>query len=666
MNKENNPKIDKLEGVTVSSIVPAGWKLWALLFRAIAEGHLDELNQQIAENVMDYRGDEWFLDATFSDAVWGLFVETCKDTRRELPIEIYDLESPQEALSELKDVAKHILEWYEKALPFIDKDTEEARLFKQVSANCHIVIELIDYTPDTPRDDWEEEYGWGSYFHVLEERPWFRIVNGVCIDKMEFDDFCHVLDCAGVVNWIEKYDEEDGDEEIREKDYGNIKISPATEYGMAFYAFLLLLLSKRLLQEYPIWGMDENGEGIVTGFDCEEKSAWAERFRDRIDWGKDYYLREDSWKEGYLCSDENPSSISSGRSEDERNLLKSLCGRPTFEEVVGAEALDNVISGNLTTEPGFDQYRFLHDKRNELDKLYPLLVRELEYMYQNCDDIVECFSDEKNAKTMKEYSKWRFDAKKANGKVIEEIYEGLRENDIDDLHHFFFERSQFAYEYLWQQPLVHSGMLRQYLQDCIVQDEKLLTVIKRGLDDTPLQQAIAKEMAKKSSKQLRVERAKAELRTRGLIDEHDNIRKTEKYTKIIALARVLIEKRDDGKEFARPVRGWKDFIDEQKFTLVPQSDLDEDNNRVILIDSDNKFTPAFYGTLFNEYAKGFLNGIEWSLYDDVFKLNGELLKGEDLKDAIGNRRERYADILKDVIEKYEKMDNDSFVRITRK
>lgn len=666
MNNEDNQQIDQKGVATVSSIVPAGWKLWALLFRAIAEGHLDELKQDIARNVEDYLGDEWFLDASFSDAVWGLFVETCKNTRRELHVEIYDLDSPKEALSELKHVAQGIRDWYQKALPLIDGKTEEAEVLARVAENCRIVIDLLDYKADPPHDYWDDDLAYGGYFRDLDSKPWYRIVNGVCFERMEYDDFRHVLECSGVCSWLEESD--DGDI-IHETDYGDMKLSPKSGYGMAIFAFLLLLLCERRRTEYPVWDVDEDGEGIVTGFDCEEKTAWADRFRDRIEWGKDYYLREDSWKEGYLCSDEDPSSITSGRSEDERNLLKSLCGRPTFEDVVGSEAMDNVISGNLTTEPGFGQYRFLYDKRNQLGKIYPLLVRELEYLYRNCDDIVYCFNDEKNAeKSRNEFSKWRFESKKANGKAIEELYAGLREANVEDLHYLFFERSQFAYEYLWQQPLVHSGMVDQYLRECIVQDEKLLTVVKRELDDTPLRQAIDKEMAKKSSKQELVEEAKAELRAKGIIDEYDSIRKINKNSKIIDLVRILISKREGNeREFAKPVRGWKVFIEDQKLQAIPNSWLDEKNERVILIDRD-KFTPAFYGVLFekgNTFARGFLKGIEWSLYDNVFSLDGRPLKGDELMSSIGSRKDQYVEIIRDIIKKYEMMD-DSYARITRK
>lgn len=671
MNNNDNQQTDWKEDVTVSSIVPAGWKLWALLFRAIAEGHLDELEQDINQPVLDYLGEEWSLEASFSDAVRGLFIETCNDTRRALPVEIYDLESPKEALSELKDVANDILYWYEKAQPCIIGDSDEARMFARVADNCRIAVQLLDSKPDDPQDVWEEFcHAWG-YFSDMEKRPWFKIVNGKCIELMEYDDFSHALECSGVINWTEYVDDEDDEGVFHEKDYRNIKLSPTKGYGMAVYVFLLLLLTMRSRKEYPNYEIDENDELFVESVDYDAVTAWADSFVNRIDWGKDYNMLEDSWKEGYFQSDEYPSFIESGRSSDEMELLSSLSRRPTFEKIVGAEALDHVIAGSLSTEPGFSQYRFLYEKKEELGKLYPLLVRELEYIYQNFDDIVECFYDEENAEKHKnEYSKWRYEMKQCNGKAIDEVYAGLRKADVDDLHHLFFERSQFAYEYLWQQPLLHSGMVKQYLQACIVQDEKLLTVIKRKLDDTPLQQAIDKEMARKTGKQDRVEKAKAELRAKGIIDDRDTIRKTDNYSKLIDLVRVLISRReDDKKEFARPVRGWKPFIEEEKLKSVPQSDLDENGERVILIDSDNRFTEVFYGLLPKKgynYARLFLNGIDWSLYDDVFRLDGRLLKGEDLKKAIGSRKDLYLDIIKDIIRKYEMMDNDSFARITRK
>lgn len=672
-DKETTAKKDS------NSIVPASWKLCALVLRAIAEGHLSEFEKQVLPASEDDMLNGSIQDETFSDAVLGLYIEACEDTRRELPTEIHSLNKPQEALEELRSVAQDIITWYKKALPFIDETSDYAKNFETIADNCSIIIGLL--TEKSDRDnEWHDSKKSPSFFSHAKMRSWYNLINGTCVEKMDYDDFYHVLECTGEIEWLPVEEEtetsgvslfevtidEDGNKGIMaKKDYEDLQIRPLVGYGMAMYIFELLLLVNRRknLDEMPNYEVDGDGELYVSGFSTFDlNSSWEDRFKKRIAWDNNYYVREDSWKTGYFSTVNRPSHYTSDVSKEDKARIQSLCKRHSFEDVVGYDALERVVSEQLPPTLGFDQYKYIHDHPEGLDQVYSILVQELEYLYENFDDIVDCFDDKhKVEREHDEYSKWRFELKQSSNEAVNSIYaKSLADSDYSIIHRILFSRRFYSYEYLWQYPsMVYSELIDQYLQKCIIQDEQLLLVIKSALEDTPLKQSIDKEKARVSNKELRIYNAKIALGS--LIDDKSNIVKQSDRIKVV---RRLMEKQEgEKKEYARPRGGWPKFIEQLKYNTIPVK-YEVKGEWVPLIDCNNRFTRYFYDNI-GEFARTFLNGIDWSFFDNVFKLNGENLSGEMLKSFIGSNRGLYVDIIKDIIKKYEGDSDEPFVRISR-
>ncbi len=641
------------------SIIPISWKLWVLVFKSIAEGHLTELEKQVLPVCEEDILNGSIQDITFPDAILGLYIESCEDTCRELPTGIYNLERPGDALLAISNTAQEVLSWYKKAIPYIDSSSEYAESFETIAENCRIIIQLIDYKPDKPRNESEFFSDGLRYFSHLDMQPWHRIVVGKCIEDISYDDFSNILNCEGVVNWIEE-SEDDEDGIICGKDYSDLKLKPIIGYGMAIYAFLQLLLVHRKLHEYPLESIDDDGEFYVTGVETDDKYQWADKFESRIDWGDNYSIREDSWKTGYFSSDERPSSIGSEVTKEDRNLLKSLCQRLTFEDIVSSDSLQFVLGGAIFTTLGFEQYKYIHDNLNNLDTLHRLLIQELEYLYDNGDDIADCFEERAHAERQHDdYSKWRYEAKQENNNAIIQLCnKQITGGDIDSIHRILFTRRLYAYEYLWQQPVIYSEIVKEYLQKCVIQDEVLLLAVKRSLEDTPLQRSLSKMASGKVKRNLRVEEAVQVLREEGVIDEQSNILPIvpggKKY-KTLDLIRILVGARPSGqKEFARPKGGWKYFITRQKTETVPAR----------LIGRDGKFIEDFYGELWR-FDLDFINGIDWNLFNGVFTLKGKPLSGDDLCNVFKNKKEYRIEVIEPLIRKYENETDDSFVRLRK-
>ena len=664
----------------VDSLVPSSWKLCALVFKAIAEGHLQELESQVLPACEEDILNGSIQDETFSDAVLGLYIEACEDTRRELPTEILSREKPHEALEELRTVAQDIIVWYNKAISFIDETSDYAECFETIADNCIIITELLSEKPNID-NTWSDSKPAPSCFSHAEMRFWHKVIDGTCIEKIEYDDFYHILECSGEIAWFPKEGEtetnevkfikviidEDGNEgTMAQKDYESLQLRPLAGYGMAMYAFELLLLvnRRRVLDEIPNYEVDDEGEEYISGFTTFDLNAdWEDKFKKRIVWDDNYNVREDSWKTGYFSTNDPPSSYTSDVKQEDKDRINTICNRKTFEDVVGPAALEGIVAEQVSLNLGYDQYRFIHDNLDTIGQVYIILLQELEYLYDNIDDIIDCFEDKYRAeRNHDEFSKLRYELKQSSNDAVNKLYaRSLTDSDYSTIHRMLFSRRFYYYEYLWQQPLiVYSELIDQYLQKCIIQDEQLLLVIKRTIEDTPLKQSIEKEKAKASNKEIRKYNAKIAMGS--LVDDDGNI---VKQSDRIQVVRILIQKQEgERKEFARPRIGWPKFIEKQKHNAIPGKYEIKKDTFVPLIDDNNRFTDIFYDKI-GEYARIFLNGIDWTLYDGVFKLDGKELSGEQLKSFIGSNRALYVDLIKDIIKKYEGDTNESFVRISR-
>ena len=662
-----------------NSLVPPSWKLCALVFKAIAEGHLSELESQVLPSSEEDILNGSIQDETFSDAVLGLYIELCEDVRRALPTEIRSLDNPRHLLEELREIAQSIIDEYNKALPKIDGTRDYAEYLETIVENCRIIVELLSSkTNEEDGDVWHDSKPQPSCFSHAEMRLWYKIINGNCIEEIDYDDFYHVLECTGEIAWFPKEEEteangvsffkviidEDGNEgNMAQKDYESVQIKPLSGYGMALYTFELLLVvnRRRVLEEIPNYDVDDDGEMYVSDFTTYDiNSDWDDKFKKRIAWDENYNVREDSWKTGYFSSDERPSFFGSDVTKEDRDLLKCLCQRFTFEDIASSDSLPSVLGGAIFTTLGYEQYKFIHDNLKNLEKLHRLLIQELEYLYDNGDDIADCFEDKHIAeRSHDEYSKFRYELKQDSNETINNIYtKSLTERDFSTIHRILFSRRFYAYEYLWQQPVIFSEMVKEYLQKCVVQDETLLLAVKRSLEDSPLQRSLSKMASGKVGRNLRVEEAIQVLREEGVIDEQSNILPIvpggKKY-KTLDLIRILVGARPSGqKEFARPKGGWKDFITRQKTETVPAN----------LIGRDGKFIEDFYGELWR-FDLDFINGIDWNLFNGVFTLKGKPLSGDDLCNVFKNKKEYRTKVIEPLIRKYENETDDSFVRIRK-
>ena len=138
---------------------------------------------------------------------------------------------------------------------------------------------ILNYKPEDkderslPENDPACGIQWEFFTH-RHMRSWHRIVSGRCIEEMDYNTFSHVLNCT--------------------KDYSDRAITPAQFKGMAMYAFLLLLMTRRMTifsEKYP------------DGEEPKEDRYWAEQFAGRVNWDEDsYYIIDDEWKEAYNSS----------------------------------------------------------------------------------------------------------------------------------------------------------------------------------------------------------------------------------------------------------------------------------------------------------------------------------------------------------------------------
>lgn len=450
----------------IDQFIPTSWKLIDLVFLTIAEGHYKELLDGVIP--VDDNGvvlDRKLVDVDFSEAAVTLFIESCQRCSRELPYELYNIDSPTLVLDALRLLAKDILDNYVLARPHIENN-EVLEIFDVIRDNCQIILDLIDYKQDV------DEYGgyiWNGlqYFSHLDMKPWFRIVNGTCIENVDYNLFSHVLDCAGA------YDIAYEDGRIVTEDYTDGTLTPQINYGMAMYAFIILLMTKRVAHHDHrdnCWSTDADGNVIY------DEAYWAKEFSKRLNWKSEcYYVNEDSWKEAYLS--EGSILAPEGVSDEERMVLEKLLGRSTFNDLLSPSHLDSILH-NHSDSISFNQYRYLHSApKEELESVLSVIRKELAYLYDNIDSLSDHFMDKDSADNEQLSLRLAYDEKKRNNKFIDAHFSSIPAVSVKAVQRLLFNNHLYFDVYSWNQPIIYSEIVYEFIKNCIIQEEKLKTFI---------------------------------------------------------------------------------------------------------------------------------------------------------------------------------------------
>lgn len=635
-----SPKTDFVFSEQVNRHVPASWKLWALVFKAIADGHYDDMHAVL--NELDVEMEK---DTSFESSINGLYLETCCDARLELPSSFRDLyyEDRQKVLSGLLIVAKDIIDNYNAAKSLLPDSCPEMKQFETVVRNCQFVVNL-------GKGDWDEKDGQlrcleYEYFGSAKLKALYELVNGVCIEDIDCETFGHILECDGVIcydRWLDVQTVDIGDEVIQFpgnvetvwEDYSDSKIVPMAGFGMAMYAFMLHLISMRQ-------SVGEAPE-VHNGKIFRSSQPWEKLFQERIDWKKNGYdLEEESWKEAYLSEDlEPPTYEIEQRSSD---LLSMLCGRRVFRETFKSVNFEDIVDTKGDFPIGFDQYKFIHDNGDRLQSLYHLLVQETEFLYSNLQKIVSCFVGKSRAEEMRRYSQWRFDEKRKNNENIHFAYSSSESIRHETVQRFLFERSGLAYDHLDGQPIIYDDIVEVYIKRCIVQDERLKADIDRAQRDSDIKGVETEHVSVKVVRDGALYDTIRKLQDRKIIDADCNIlpkKEGSRYYRTTELTNYLVRNK-----IVVPSDGWAKIVADLK------AERSQYNYK-----EDGHFTEDFY-----RERKGLHQSIgwcykklNWEAFNEVFRLEEEQLKDTDLHYYFTSNNEERERILAGIVREYDR------------
>ena len=579
---------------------------------------------------------------SFNSSIEQLYQETCCDTTTELPHGFRDLyfEDRCEVLSALNRVAEDIIENYQVAKPLLPAECPELRYFEAVIKNCEVILSLSQH-------NWSEEdleySDKNQYFDIVRLNFWHKIINGRCIEDIDFNTFSHVLDCDNEYFYTKydsvetiKYDGTvycipDGIGEGVCENYTDCKITPVHGFGMAMYALLLRLISDRY-----------NGHAEPSIIDGEifYPDTWEQLFRRRIDWKNGYDLEEDSWKVAYLSSNPEPPTIEI--EEGQAELLSSLCGRRVFKDIFSSANFPDIVSSSDDFLIGFDQYLFIHDNSDKLERIYNLLVKETEFLYTNIQRITECFENKYQAETMQNYSTWRAEEKRKNNERLHFIYSSLDSIHYATVQRLLFERSGFAYDHLTNQPIIYSEVVEEYIKRCIVQDEHFKLEIGRAIKDFLMQSSESKQAHEKVEEDQAVYEAVRRLQNAYIIDEGRNIllkKEGGKYYKTTELTNYLTRN-----EFVVPEGGWESFISSDYF----QQDVIDGNNKW----PDGRIREEFYKYQLHKVLGKITKKFVWTTFKNKFLLQGQKLDVSRLQYYFNSNNEEKERIIANLLRKY--------------
>ena len=485
----------------VMEFIPSSWMLIDMVLRGIVDGKYDFFHEKIAEPVDD---DGVVLDGSYSDriinnpglndvdndkdvinnpglydddnakdvnhtyglcdvdfhfAVQSLSIKACQRCSRTLPTKIYELRDPRAVTDALCRVAQDIIDNYRIAQPLI-KDSEEKDAFNKIKDDCELVIEILNYKPEDkdegslPENDPACGIQWEFFTH-RHMRSWHRIVSGRCIEEMDYNTFSHVLNCT--------------------KDYSDRAITPTPFKGMAMYAFLLLLMTRRMTifsETYP------------DGEEQKEDRYWAEQFAGRVNWDEDsYYIIDDEWKEAYNSSKKG-DIVSQEVSAEEENLIRNLLKREVFTHIFSNNNLDAIVD-SLPGDLSYAQLHSIHASSiEELTNIYNILTKETVFLYDNIESISSRFIEKEEAEAVREYNQQDYESVMRNNEFIKRQFSHIENLNYKTVHRAFYYDSLFENVFYWKQKLIYSELLHKYLEHCIAQNEKLRVLISLYINGT--------------------------------------------------------------------------------------------------------------------------------------------------------------------------------------
>lgn len=662
----------------INRFVPAGWKLWALVLRNLAETKGELWKHMESSEDFPYSYGCFYDD--YLEGVRALYQETCESCKRTLPIGIYELEDPFTVLDAIKTIAKDIRNSFLRAERYFPNDDESKTYYAAVLSNCELILELLD--PNHRKG--EEEGNEDAFFGEEITREWYELLNGVCLQETSYEAFSEALNYDPCYRPVpekadQRTDSEDNiTDEIEEllpidwddMDYSFSLSSPVAKeepepcikplpgYGMTVYAFILLLMMcRRRKTAFTTFDGDMN---TISVPDLVED--WATAFQKRLDWSE-YHVQEDFWQEAYVSMKRlNKLPDKSVEEKYVKRLIEVHRERGVFESIVSRDNLLHIAKGEASREPSFDQYEYLH-KCPSLTELEIALFQETEYLYLNRVFITSCFILQEEAEHLRDDISplWKQDVEKDDAK-IHSVYGNGNDRDTDLVLELLTSRGGFLYARLNEQPVIYAEMVNRYLCDCIIQNENLQAIIRRrveyGAKET-VKSTIERMKSRQSYESVCREEAKQELRKEGIIDEDCNIQlrnttgKGKQY-RTTELARFLVSARPfPEKEYVAPKNGWVHFLDKLKSSGSPDTHNPMANLRVKEL-KDGHFTQAFYDNrLKNDYGTAIINCLNWKLFDGVFKENGKALSGDELRRRFAyNYNERHK-VLEKVIKKYD-------------
>jgi len=622
----------------VNEYVPASWKLWALVFKSIAAGHYDDMHSEL--EAVDV---ELVDDVSFNSSIYQLYQETCLDAKTDLPSKFRCLyrEERDEILFAIKRVTEDILDGYNEAKTRFPADCPELDYFNEVIKNCELIIKLC-------QQDWEEDeqayHATSEYFNTDHLKSLHELVNGVCIEEIDFKTFNHVMNCDGEYYYT-RYDEIEtyeyngevyhipqGNWEEVWEDYSDSKIVPISGFAMAMYALVLILISNR--HNYNEEPSIYNGEVVYP-------ETWEQQFKSRIDWKKNEFdLEEDSWKTAYIV--DNPEPPTYDIEQKASDWLGMLCGRRVFRGVFTSANFEEIIVPRDSFPIGFEQYQFIHDNPDRLNELYGLLVEETEFLYTNIQKIADCFDNKYRAESMQEYASWRSVEKQKNNTRIHLIYSSLDSIHPETIQRILFERSGFAYDNLTNLPIIYSEIVEDYIKCCIVQDERLKVEIKRAIVDSSMRETESKLASERGEHDDARYSAIRRLQKANIIDKDCNVlpkKEGGKYFKTTELTNFLVRN-----ELVVPKDGWTGMLSMLKSLKV---------------DGDKK---TLSGHLRDEYYRYDLHKhlgwcskqLSWSAFIDAFYLQGEKLGEASLHHYFTSNNDERERIITYMLKKYDK------------
>lgn len=457
LKASTNKSSETVSHEMLAKYVPLVWMKWHAFFYGIASG---EISPDDEKNEIELY---WLLDDFKADQVDAISIHSG------FPVVLYDAQNREDIENALFFTAKKIQAAYSdaelKLKDFPDNIRQECAA---INEDCNIVLDLLNCRNSIGVTPEEEIF---DFFPSNFINPLFDSGYNKCFTINTFGK--RYEPDSSLFRALVNLSDTDYREEFSSIE--SFKLSPVPGRELSFYTLITLLALER---------------NLAAQWEYDDQAFWANQMRKRILWPEgrkdaesDSYRWINYFINHYHCDKEYIKH--SGFTEKDEELMKSIIGRPLYNEILEPV---NLAINNIAPYP-FNKIAVMtaiakidDDRTDTLHRLFCLASDETRYFLLNMDALLEIFYDENDLSQMLENNQFESYMRRTSEiDLIELLFNEQYELSVFDALGWLMDFDDKVD--LSQKPKINRTIIKDIIESCVLYNVEVKNILKDAIEE---------------------------------------------------------------------------------------------------------------------------------------------------------------------------------------